>query len=653
MNKTSASYFLLALFALIALFSHAQTNYEAYTWEENRSLNEVPAGLEDVPLYAIDQHVIYHYVYEENGDFVCYKTIHKIYRVNNDEALSSTNRIYIPLYNTIELMAVKARAHTPDGRVVLLDEKNIKELEDEESGYRIFAIEGAEIGGEIEFYYTQKISGSTFGSEYFQNDFPILNFTFQLITPENLEYEFAVYNDDGEVIQTDATDQGNYYSFSKTNIPALYEESFSAYTVSKKRIEFRLSYNSVSGKSRLNTWSNVGKRLFDQIAIRSKSEEKALLKLMKTIGVNASAGWDELLKAEHFIKTNYFEDDKIGDVADKIDFINKNKFGSSKGYTKVYVGIAEKLGIPYEIVVSCDRFDKYLDPEFENWDNLDDYLIYFPTHDKYLSPEAFAQRIGTIPAEMITNNALFISPTQIQNFIYPVSRIEKLPEPDYKSNFDNLEIKVDFNQDLDQNEVEVERSFRGYMAQYYKASMLVLEQDDKEKMLDDIVKYLAPDAEIDQLEVTSADMSYSGWNEPFAVKSAYKSNSFIQRAGNTILFKVGELIGPQAEMYQERERLTEVVNTSNRGYFRKIEVNIPEGYSIGNPDDIVLKKEVVSDDKTIYIFDATYETNGQKLIISIDEWYDKINYPIADFEAFRAVVNAAADWNKIVLVLNK
>lgn len=637
---------------IVSIVTLSQSRYQSYEWDEIRESIQSGEEFRDLPLYA--KYIGIHYQYDyDNGDFIAYKTTHKIFRVNNEEALQSTNRIYIPLRTTIDLMAVKARSISPGGRVTNLDENNIKELEDDESGYKIFAIEGAEVGGEIEYYYTQKISGNTFGVEYFQNEYPITKFEFSLATPENLEYEFAVRNDEGSVIQTDTTDQGNLYVFTAENIDELHEEPFGASDASLKRIDFKLAYNSVMGKKRINTWGDAGKRVYEQVCIRDKSEQKSVQNLIKESKQSSTSGLNGLKAAEHYLKTNYHYDDEIGSNGDRIDFIQKNKYGSARGYTRLYVGMCEFFGLNYELVLSSDRFKMKFDPDFDTWNYLDDYLIYLPDHDLYLSPTAFAFRLGTIPSDKITNYALFICPEQIQDFTYPVSRTGQIPEPGYEANFDNLLLNVKFSDDLESNLVEVKRSFKGYSAQYYKASMMVLDNERKNEMLEDIVKYLSLDAEIDEVTVTESDLSYQKWSEPFTIESAFMSKGYLQNAGNTLLFKVGELIGPQSEMYQETTRQTEVVNAYNRGYYREIQVEIPDGYTIENPDDIELTEEVRKGEKAIYLFDAKYTLTGQTLKISIDEWYDQVYYPKSEFEEFRKVVNAAADWNKVTLVLKR
>ena len=49
---------------------------------------------------------------------------------------------------------------------------------------------------------------------------------------------------------------------------------------------------------------------------------------------------------------------------------------------------------------------------------------------------------------------------------------------------------------------------------------------------------------------------------PLIVNAKISSTSYMERAGQKYIFKIGELIGPQAEMYQENERKFDVENNS-------------------------------------------------------------------------------------------
>ena len=47
------------------------------------------------------------------------------------------------------------------------------------------------------------------------------------------------------------------------------------------------------------------------------------------------------------------------------------------------------------------------------------------------------------------------------------------------------------------------------------------------------------------------------------------------------------------------------------------------------------------------------KVTGNVLDIEVTETYHEILYPLSQFETFKKVINAAADFNKVVLVLEK
>ncbi|WP_258104648.1 DUF3857 domain-containing protein [Marinoscillum sp. MHG1-6] len=644
-------YILLSL--IICQLSIAQ-EYVPYTWEESRTLTKLTKEEASLPLYQIYKAEVNQYVYDPqlNNNLVCYVTSHEILRVNNDEALNQKNQIYIPMYNTIELVDIHARAITPNGQVINLDKSNIKELEDDESGYKIFAIEGAEVGGEIEYFYTRKTYNSNFFTQFFQFSYPVKSYYFSLKCPENLEYAFKVYNHDSTVIQTDTTESFNLYEFSASDIIDLQSEDFGAYDNERMRLEGKLAYNSVKGKGRLFTWGDAGQAIYDQLNTLNKAEKKAFYKFVKGLDLSGNP-IDAFKKAEHHIKTNYFLEEEAGDFATQLNFILKNKFATSRGFTKLYLALLNYLEIRYEVVITCDRNERAFDPDFDSWNYLDEYLIYLNDADLFMSPKDVAFRVGTIPSEYIGAYGLFIRPEKVQNFIYPVAHVGYIPAPSYQDNYDNMDIAVSFTEALDQNTVKLERSYKGYSAEYYKAALSFLNEEQTGEMLEDVIKFLSAEASVEDVTIKEANANYENWKLPFTVKGTFTTPGYIESAGDVILFKAGELIGPQSELYQERDRKTDVVNDFNRGYLRKISVQIPEGYSIQNADDLIIKEQVFEEERLIYNFVSDYTINGQLLEIQIDEFYDELYYPLEKFEPFRKVINAAADWNKIVLVLKE
>ena len=639
---------LVSLLFRMSLFGQ---EFQPYNWNEDRLFSKLGNDEVSYGLYYLFQSEQYQYLYE-NDKLVCYITNHNIIRVNNDEALNKSNQVYIPMQNAMELTELKARVIHEDGRVVNYDNNNLKELESDEEGYKIMAIEGAEVGSELEYFYTRKLNSTNFVTKYLQYTHPVKSFKFSLKSPENLEYDFKVYNSDQEVLQTDTTDQYNFYELEIDNISPLYEEDFSAYENSKIRLEFKLAYNSKYRKGRLFTWGDAGSRIYSIVSDLDNEEIKALTKFLKNQDLSEEP-LDAFRKLEHHIKTNFLLEKKAGEMGKKINSILKTKYATETGFTRLYSAILNHLGIRHELVLTSNRFNKAFDPDFDTWNYLDSYLIYINESDQLLSPSGNALRLGTIPREFIGTNAIFIRLEQIQDYKYPVARVGLLPEPSYKENFDNLDIEVKFSDNMEYNTVDVVRSYTGYSAEYYKTGMLFLEQDEIKEMIDEVIKYLAIDAEIKEIKVTEANTEYNSWHNPFTVKGRFNTGSYIESAGDIVLFKVGELIGTQSELYQEEERVLEIVNPFNRGYIRDLRITIPDGYKIKNLNDIIIKEQVFQGERLIYNFDSKYNLEGQILTIKIDEFYDKLYYPSDDFDAFRKVINAAADFNKIVLVMSK
>ncbi|MEM8566083.1 MAG: DUF3857 domain-containing protein [Bacteroidota bacterium] len=621
-------------------------------WVENRSAYPVAVSEENVALSYLSYTVHYDYKYNQEGRFICDVTYHVIARANNDDGLESMNRIYISLNNVIDVLDIKSRVITKEGKTVELDQSNIKEVEDEQTkgGYRIFAVEGAEIGGEIEYRYTKRVHGSTFINERIQFQFPVQRLEFTLTCPENLEYEFKVVNDEIEVNQIDTTDTRNRYQVVMTDIPAYTAEPFSGLDANKKRIDFRLAYNSAAGKKRINTYADAGKRIYENAHDLSKEDQKVIDNFIKEHDDNDLEPINRLKKLEHELKQKFYMEDNS---SDKVADLFSNGFASKKAFLKLFVAIVEYLKIDFEIVATSDRSNSKFESDFTSWNYLDDFLIYFPSENKFLSVHDYRQRYGSVTPNNTAISGIFIRPEPVQDFVYPVTRLSSIPATSYKANMNNLDIKVSFDDDISKAIVKAKRIYIGNEANYYKSALFWMDEEQSNELLKDLAKFLAGDGDILNVELSEANNSVVSWDEPYIIDCYFENEHFIEYAGNSVLFKVGELIGLQSELYKDEERKFEVENTHNRGYLREITIKIPEGYGIENLNDLVLNEKVVDQGKPVYLFESSYEMEKDQLKIRIDEYYDKIFFPKSRFEEFRKVINAAADWNKVTLVLKE
>jgi hypothetical protein len=645
---------LLVVLCLSLTTAHADNTSPTYEWEKGRARFSLTPQEEALTELILKQHAQYDYVFIEEA-FLMYATTHRIVYVNSNEAIQKHNRIVISMNNALELVELKARAINKEGKAVYFDKSNLKELKEEESGdaYRIFAIEGVEMGSEIEYYFIRKMYPSLFERSVMQYDVAIKKSSFMLSCPKHLKFDFKSYNGYADVRekQTEAEEQ-NVYTVAMSNVPPIKEEAFSNYDANRRRIEFKLAYNTARSQARLYTWDDAAKKFYGMLSEVSKEDDKAVDKFIKTLGDNPSAETEDRIK---FIETKIKKTIQVSaergeESLSRLGSIVKYKLASKDGITKLFMQVYNKLKISCYPVLTCSRKNSKFDAAFDTWDYLDDYILYFPDTKGFLSPYSFESRYPLIPAEFTAQKGLFIEPFVIGDLKSALGSIQDIPALDYRFNTDNMVIDVTFNDDLTTAQVSHKREFGGYNAYYFAPYYDVMTEEQRSKLVEQLTKDIAPDATIKSWQAKPVE-TQGPLN--FEITADYHSTHFIERAGPRILFKVGELIGPQTEMYRDEERVADIENDFNRGYDRVIKVKIPKGYTVRNLND--LNFDVAYADKTEkpYLFHSTYSVTGDMLEIKIAEYYKQIFAPLARYEDYRKVINAAADFNKVTLVMEK
>ncbi|HEX5169834.1 MAG TPA: DUF3857 domain-containing protein, partial [Cyclobacteriaceae bacterium] len=433
--------------ALALLIYASSWGGDVYSWEKDRTRFKLSEKENALAEYVLRQHNQYNYVLE-NNQFLVYSTMHRIVRVNNNEAIQHHNRIYINMTNVIELADLKARSINKDGKVVNFDISNLKELKDEESGnaFRIFAIEGIEQGSEIEYYYVLKKYASLYDRVYTQFETPVKQSSFKLTSPRHLQFDIHTYNNYPEIVKSE-TEETNVYTAEMNVVPALKRENFSAFDASRKRIEFKLAYNTAKSQARMFTWDEAAKTFYKVLASIDKDDEKALDKYLKELSDNSSNKIDQRIReVERKIKTTVRVNPETRDEAlDDVESIIKMKLASKEGMTKLFLAVFDRLNIECRPVITCDRGVTKFDGSFDSWSYLDEYLLYFPASKGFLSPYSFEFRYPLVPPNLTATKGLFIEPVTFGNVKSALASIDDIPATDYSLNTDNLDIEIGFN----------------------------------------------------------------------------------------------------------------------------------------------------------------------------------------------------------------
>lgn len=648
---------LVALF-MVTLVQAQKTSpfFKEYDWSAKPNYKVKENTTKD--MVAIKEKMVTEFCFE-GDNFIEYFLEHKILWLNSDERIEDFNKVYLPYAAASDLIINKARVITKEGKIVDLDESKILEASNEETGrkYKYFAFEGVEKGSFIEYMYVVRKNPSYKGKRLsLQASYDKKEVSFDLYAPENLVFKFKTYNTKAEVKEDTLTKQKNHWKLNIKELKKLEKENQSAYNAVKGFLVYKLDKNTAYGATGISSYSNVAKNIYKIYYPESykKKTKQLLTKFLNEVNIDENIALKEKIrKLESFIKRNIY----LSNISDRdletLDKILSKKVMNEFGAMKLYVALLRVLKIKHEIVLTSDRRELKFDKAFEASNFLTDFLIYIPKAKMYLAPNKMQSRFGFPPEFLMDNYGLFIKEVKLGKFKSAVGKIKYIKPVKAKETYDTMLIDVSFNnENITENKIKLDRSFNGYYASSMQPFMHLIKGKDKEELVESMVKNINDEIEITNKKVLN-DKPEDFGKKPLQFVIDFTSEAFVEKAGRKYLFKLGELIGPQTQLYQEKERKLPLEERYQRSYYRTINVNIPEGYSITNLNDINIDNSYSEDGKELFSFTSSYVLEGNVLKITADEHYRKNIIPVSLYEAYRKVINSAADFNKITLVLEK
>lgn len=625
------------------------------SWDDKPTLHQIKKPYDSASAAGILDERRFEYYNEKDNIFIN-EYNHLIVKLTNDNGIERFNKVYIPIYENATIENIKARTILPNGKVIVLDTNTIKEITDDGQQYKLFAFEGLEPGCEIEYAYSVKRGLSLFGSEVFQRiSMPYLHARFTLITPAYLKFDAKGYN--GFNVSADSVigEQRVIAGYSD-DLNEIDDEKYAQPQPYLQRVEYKLSYNLNKSESvRLYTWKEYAKKVYEYYITRTPKEEKAIEAFAPKINLKQSdSDAQKIFAIEDYVKNNISIDkDAIGENAGNIESIIKNKTANVDGASRLFAGIFDKLGINYEIVFPGTRIGYTIDEELENWNRANIIIFYFPSTGKFMAPSSIELRYPYIPYEFTETRGLFLKGTTIGDYRTAIGTFKNIPIEPFDQHAHNLEADVRFSEKLDTAIIQLSQIYRGYGAAGYRPLYHFLTPDKQNEANKEIIKAFLGSDDISNIKVENASFLNYFDNKPLIISAQVKSADMLERAGNKILFKVGAVIGPQEQMYQEKPRQLPAELPYPHVLNRKIVVHIPDGYTIKNADDINLSVVHKENDVITMGFVSSYTQNDNTLTITINETYREIKYPLSQFEEFKKVINASADFNKVVLLLEK
>lgn len=649
-------------FILILLFFHQlclgeNLFFNEYDWEFKPVFEEVKISEEGQNAVILkDFKAIEFFFDEEYNALLQLYTVHSKIQVNTHEAVEMYNKHYMPMNRVLGIEDLRVRVITKED-VKEIDAVDLKDYEGEDnySSYKYFAIEGVEIGSQIEYIYTFKMMPQLEGGrEFFQTDEIKLNTEFHLYCEDNMFFNTKSYNGFNN-LKLDTTISGkNHYYTNLEKIEPLKPELYAPYNNSLMRVEYKLDYIKPAEQVKLNTYDQLANQLSQYLTANiSKKDIKSLKKLSQQLNLDALKDLEKVRRIEDYFKRNMTISDQSNEDLEVLETILEKLVASERGIIKMYVAIFDLNNINYQYGLTSDRTRVAMDPDFDSYSFLENYIFYFPDQNKYMAPTEALFRVGFIPFTWSNNYGLFIKNVKIGEITTGIGEVKFIEPLPYKLNEDILDIKMKFEGDFDALNIDITRTLSGYNATFIQPIFELIPEAETKLVVNELLNLSGMDVELKDYELIDVSLD-SFYLKPFKIHGkATTKSSYYDKAGYRYLFKIGEVIGEQVEMYQEEKRKLPVENEFNRNYERKIQFEIPEGYRIRNLDD--LKMNIFYDENGTKSmgFSSDYLVEGSQISVFIKEYYKQLDYPVEDFDQFRKIINAAADFNKKVLILEK
>ncbi|MAY84173.1 MAG: hypothetical protein CMP59_08575 [Flavobacteriales bacterium] len=622
---------------------------------------------EEVPVYdtSLKQYeeavIEYYYSLEfkidENSEvlynFNMYTTL-----VNSDDAIEANNKMYLSANNS-DYLFQKARVINTDGSIKVLDQDDIKEgtYENEEGNeikYYYYALEGLERGSIVQQATYQMKRPSYYGDKvYLQGNEFRLKQEFELIAPYHLYFDFKTLNGDFEIQKDTNETEVNRWFVEIDSTEKMKDQSGFYPNVVKQAVLYKLDRNTAQNRSDITTYSNAAPFMHKSVNPElTKKQEKALNKMLKEMDIDDKSELEQIYAIESYVKDNFQIVDNNADQLSDLDFILENNACGPTGVTMLIESLLGLKDIENQLVITTKRSELRFDPEFEAYLFLDKYLIYFPDHELFIAPTNQFGRKKYIPMTWSDNYGLFIRTITVGDISTVVGEIKYIAPLTSADNYDKMTIDVDFSKSITDAKVEITKEMMGYTAKFLQPFYHLMDEEAIGNLKSEITYMVHEDVKSDDVEFTNTESEDYGVN-PLVMHFTTTDHPFVEQAGEDYLFKIGELIGPQAEMYQESERQFPIEADNNRSYIRTITFKAPEGYTVKNIEKLnFVKGDGDRENATMYFESKVTEKDGVYTVYC-EEFYDKIKVPLDEYEVYAEVINAAADFNKIVLILEK
>lgn len=175
-----------------------------------------------------------------------------------------------------------------------------------------------------------------------------------------------------------------------------------------------------------------------------------------------------------------------------------------------------------------------------------------------------------------------------------------------------------------------------------------------DKMRSAIEKYhRAKPKEFKSCEILAAGIGSCPDSSAISYTTDYVMDGLVKNAGRNIMLSIGNLIGEQPEILpSDRKRLPDddVILSYPRENIFNIAIQFPQGYK---PSASSLDKLNTDITNTTGHFTSKAEVNGDKILLTVSQEFSLTRMPASDWEQMLQLLDAAAQFNTLTLLLEK
>lgn len=626
---------------------------ENYNWEEKPEPESRTWITSQEEAIIKNTHLI-EFRYQEEG-VVLLELVHRRVWIGDEKAVQSYNKLYVPVMEDDPFARIQARVLQPSGEVTELDEDDIEEGKDDDGNeYQYFALVGVQQGSIVEYLFLTSGYPRYQGMRFtMQKNAPIYDLAFELVVPRNLIFKTKSYN----ALQQAETDtvltmQNRYYIHQDT-LPKFEEEQNAFERAHMGYVLFALDRNLYNGMRDISSFGYSISNIYDNCQIEmNKRIEKQYKNIVIESGMKDKgdpAG--QIVALENYLKENFFTREVSNTEALlDIEQILKNGVMNKLGCLRLYLSVFNYAGHECQLVFTSDRSDTPFDSDFENNLFLAEDLLYFPDADIYMMPTNNFSRLGYFDADLRNTEAIFVEGVDLGDGIVGIGDVQFIPPQKEIENKSELMVEWALQPDGEIGEVKVERRTYGLQSGSNQTIAPFVPEDKTEEFEKEILSWMYSEVDFEEYKVENLEPAAYP-EKPLIVSAEFTDEIYTEPGSTSTIVRIGDIIGPQAEMYLEDSVRTLPVNHGfPRWYHREIKLMVPEGHILKNIESLEMLVSSGGDDPEM-VFESTYTFEDGVLHVVIDEWYRGGEYPAEQFEIYREVINAAADFNKKYVVL--